>query len=105
MKQDMQGMGSAITYARRYCLASICGCCPDDDDGQAACAKPVVVPHVPKKLSSGMLKVLEDTIGNDIDFLSKVLDHYEINTLEELPVEKYDTVLTRAKKKNEAPNV
>lgn len=31
-----QAVGSAITYARRYQLASVCGLAPDDDDGQAA---------------------------------------------------------------------
>lgn len=31
-----QTVGSAITYARRYQLASVCGLAPDDDDGQAA---------------------------------------------------------------------
>lgn len=35
---DPQAMGSAITYARRYSLAAICGVAPsgdDDDDGSA----------------------------------------------------------------------
>ena len=31
-----QAVGSAITYARRYQLASVCGLAPDDDDGQAS---------------------------------------------------------------------
>lgn len=31
-----QAVGSAITYARRYQLAAVCGLAPDDDDGQAA---------------------------------------------------------------------
>lgn len=35
-KQDAQGVGSAITYARRYGLAAIAGVAPDDDDGNAA---------------------------------------------------------------------
>lgn len=35
-KQDAQGCGSAITYARRFALAAIVGVCPDDDDGNAA---------------------------------------------------------------------
>lgn len=35
-KQDMQGLGSAITYARRYGLMSLAGIAPDDDDGNAA---------------------------------------------------------------------
>ena len=37
-KLDAQGIGSAITYARRYALASIVGVAPDDDDGNAASA-------------------------------------------------------------------
>lgn len=35
-KQDAQGYGSALTYARRYGLQSMTGCCPEDDDGNAA---------------------------------------------------------------------
>jgi ERF superfamily len=35
-KQDPQGYGSALTYARRYSLMSACGIAPEDDDGNAA---------------------------------------------------------------------
>lgn len=35
-KQDPQGYGSALTYARRYSLMSSCGIAPEDDDGNAA---------------------------------------------------------------------
>jgi hypothetical protein len=35
-KSDPQGMGSAITYARRYGLQSAVGIPSEDDDGQAA---------------------------------------------------------------------
>ncbi len=35
-KDDPQGVGSAITYARRYGLASIIGICPEDDDAESA---------------------------------------------------------------------
>lgn len=35
-KSDPQGMGSAITYGRRFVLMTILGMAPDDDDGQAA---------------------------------------------------------------------
>jgi hypothetical protein len=38
-KQDAQGLGSAMTYLRRYSLASICGLYQDDDDGEGAKAK------------------------------------------------------------------
>ena len=35
-KQDPQGYGSALTYARRYTLMAACGIAPEDDDGNAA---------------------------------------------------------------------
>ncbi len=40
VKNDPQGMGSAVTYARRYSLAAMTGVAPkdDDDDGNAASA-------------------------------------------------------------------
>lgn len=39
-KQDMQGLGSAITYARRYCKSALIGVVSDeDDDGNAASSR------------------------------------------------------------------
>lgn len=35
-KNDPQGMGSAMTYARRYAFCAITGIAADDDDGNAA---------------------------------------------------------------------
>ena len=37
-KQDAQGYGSALTYARRYSLQTAFGVAPEDDDGNAAAA-------------------------------------------------------------------
>lgn len=36
VKTDPQGVGSAITYLRRYGLSAMVGVAPDDDDGNAA---------------------------------------------------------------------
>ena len=44
-KQDAQGYGSALTYARRYSLMAACGIAPEDDDGNKASN------HAPKKPS------------------------------------------------------
>lgn len=41
-KDDPQGAGSALTYARRYALAAMVGIAPEDDDANAASQKPVV---------------------------------------------------------------
>jgi len=35
-KQDPQGYGSALTYARRYSIMAACGIAAEDDDGNAA---------------------------------------------------------------------
>lgn len=45
-KNDMQGLGSAITYARRYGLMCLAGIAPEDDDGNAAAES---VKGAPKK--------------------------------------------------------
>ena len=39
-KYDAQGVGSVITYLRRYALAAMAGVAPDDDDGEAAVGRP-----------------------------------------------------------------
>lgn len=38
--KNMQEMGSALTYARRYGLSAMVGVAPEDDDGNAASARP-----------------------------------------------------------------
>ena len=45
-KDDPQGNGSAITYARRYGLQSACGIPSEDDDGTAASSRPATDPKV-----------------------------------------------------------
>ncbi len=39
-KNNMQGVGSAQTYARRYGLMGLAGIAPEDDDGNAAASAP-----------------------------------------------------------------
>lgn len=57
-KQDPQGYGSALTYARRYSLMAACGIAPEDDDGNAA-----------RKVSGMSAEVADDWITyiNDSD--------------------------------------
>lgn len=38
-KDDLQGVGSALTYCRRYAYAAIVGIAPEDDDGESAMAR------------------------------------------------------------------
>lgn len=62
-----QELGSAITYARRYCLCSVTGVAPDeDDDGAAASARktessaPAWDPIEQQVLFDGWLAEIED---------------------------------------------
>ena len=51
-KQDPQGYGSALTYARRYSLMTACGIAPEDDDGNAA--KPVTKAEIAQPTPQAM---------------------------------------------------
>jgi hypothetical protein len=50
-KRDMQGFGSAVTYARRYGLMALAGIAPEDDDGNGAAVKPDNVTRRPDKVT------------------------------------------------------
>lgn len=47
-KQDMQGLGSAITYARRYGIMSLLNLPAEDDDGNGASGTPNDAAPAPK---------------------------------------------------------
>lgn len=57
-QNDPQAMGSALTYARRYCLAALVGVAPEDDDGNAASAgRPEGKPEPePRRSDDGYVK-------------------------------------------------
>lgn len=51
VKDDPQGMGSCITYMRRYSLAALVGVAPDDDDdGESAMGNPPSKINEPKQV-------------------------------------------------------
>ena len=57
-KNDPQGIGSAITYGRRYALAAICGITQVDDDGNDASTQPVGKPvEIKLKFNEFLAKV------------------------------------------------
>jgi hypothetical protein len=68
-KQDSQGLGSAITYQRRYSLASILGLNIDvDDDGNAASKQPVKPNTTEKpKATEANIKAIQEKIKADFD--------------------------------------
>jgi hypothetical protein len=80
-KQDAQGYGSAMTYARRYALMAACGIAPEDDDGNAAtrpkqAEKPVEKPKVPAKIEGKpgrwQITVKTDPAATPVEFVNIV---------------------------------
>jgi len=53
-KEDPQGIGSLISYARRYALQAMVMACPDDDDGEAAMGR--TAPQKPVEASKLVAK-------------------------------------------------
>lgn len=65
-KNDAQGYGSALTYARRYSLMAACGIAPEDDDGNAASKQKKPEPanfdkEVEALMACGSLEALANT--------------------------------------------
>ena len=47
-KQNMQGLGSAITYGKRYGLSAMLGIVSDEDDDGESASRPSAKPQAPK---------------------------------------------------------
>jgi len=59
-KQDPQGYGSALTYARRYSLMAACGIAPEDDDGNSASRRTEVKSTVDKHKIADLLAAMDE---------------------------------------------
>lgn len=65
-KNDAQGVGSAISYGRRYALASMVGITQADDDGNAASEAP--------KAKAAKIKVVKDEPESIESVMKRVTD-------------------------------
>lgn len=75
-KNDMQGYGSAVTYARRYGLMGMAGIAPEDDDGNAAAkSPPMVEPRQQRQAPKD-----DDAINRAIDYISAAMDIADLQT-------------------------
>ena len=63
-KQDAQGYGSALSYARRYSLMACTGIAPEDDDGNAASKKVDSKQFIDACLQAETLDVLKSVYAN-----------------------------------------
>lgn len=111
-----QAIGSAITYGRRYGLASMVGVAPDEeDDGEAAegrgetqSAPQGRAPAAPKPASAGTRTITEAQSkrlwaiarehGRSNDDVKALLEVYGFESTKDITVEKYDEIVTALQK-------
>lgn len=86
-KQDPQAVGSAITYARRYSLASMVGVHKEgeDDDAEEAMRKEVI--------NETQLKDLIKSIGSDEEAKDIILKRFSVKAFNEIPKDRYGTMM------------
>jgi molybdopterin-binding protein len=97
-KQDAQGYGSALTYARRYSLMAACGIAPEDDDGNAATAAPAKKTDI-KKISAGELETITNLAAQAGVELSAIAKAYGLQSINDLPLAKTAEVVARLQQK------
>lgn len=99
-KADPQGIGSCITYARRYALAAIVGVVTEDDDGNGASgtAKPAEAAK-PAKVGQRQIDELNrliDETGTDLD---QFLRWGNVESIADLTMAQYTAAVRQFSKK------
>lgn len=92
-KSDPQGVGSALTYLRRYSLAAVCGLAQEDDDANAA-AKPKTTAQKPAAPLPKQEPIKSDTLT---DAQRKTLMALYKNAEREVRIDDANEILQAAK--------
>lgn len=93
-KQDPQGVGSAITYLRRYSLAAICGIAQEDDDGNAA-SSAATRQQVERELGPFEKETGEAATAKQIAFIKNLAQSHHIGYDERVKIEAKLTGMTK----------
>ena len=117
-KNDIQTLGSYITYLRRYSYASIVGCVTgnEDDDGEVAMvesrqimAKGPSIKYNPKQSSfetvtKEQIDELEYELQEYPDLAEEIMDKMHIQSLADMPKDKWSVSLKRIREIKKARN-
>jgi len=108
VKQDAQGLGSALTYCRRYALAAIVGVSPMDDDAEASMDRgnKAIKQDIKKAtITASQSEIIMDAVGGDVGILNRILSKYEMERILDLPASKFEEVMHGLKVLKEKTNV
>lgn len=104
-KQDAQGYGSAISYAKRYGLQALAGVPSVDDDGNEAVTHSTGKAVKPKSVTKKQADELESLISQTETDLTRFLGFFsgkagfEIKTVKDLPADAFDAACKRLRAK------
>jgi len=99
-KRDMQGLGSALTYARRYGLMAMAGIAADDDDGNAAAAAPPPPKaNPPAKMTADQFQAITDLIERTSSDETKLCAYFKVSDLHELTAPQAEQTIAMLTKK------
>ena len=96
-KQDAQGFGSALTYARRYALVTAFGVPTEDDDGNAAAKSQKEAPaSMPAEVRDRIIQLCEAVGGNQSGQICKA---YGVEAITDLSQQQSEAVISRLNEK------
>jgi hypothetical protein len=100
-RNNMQGMKSATTYAKRIGVESLTGIAPEDDDGNAAAKSPPVIaePVRAPNINADQFIELSDLIEQTGSDPAKLAQWLGAKTLEELKVPQWERAMAQLRKK------
>jgi len=97
-KNDMQGMKSATTYAKRIGLESLTGIAPEDDDGNAA-AKAAPKAELIRLITAEQFQEINELIFDTETDEVKFCTYWKVKTLEDLTEKQGIDAVAMLKKK------
>ena len=95
-KQDAQGFGSALTYARRYALVTAFGVPVEDDDGNAASR---AAPARQAILSDNQWAIITQLIEATNTDVRKFCEAYRVDSVKALPADAFGKAEAQLKRK------
>jgi len=91
-KNDAQGIGSGLSYARRYSLSSICGISQDDDDAEAAMPKKPSPKLITEDQAKKLAELAEKCEPSYIDKIKSYLESQGIANFSMLKEDLYNKI-------------
>jgi hypothetical protein len=120
VKNDIQSLGSCITYLKRYTYMAICGviCSDDDDDGELVMSSvredmkkgtSLTMKYNPKDeshvtITKEQLDELEYELSEYTDITEMVLNGLKIHALADMPKSKFITAINRIREIKDSRN-